>query len=363
MIGILHSFFIVNFFNLNFTEADFWILHSFDKIQTVKQQHIYLNLKKLKENVKMKMRKFLVMLTAATMAMGTLAGCGGSDTGSDSAAQAEETQEAAAENTDETTAEGPITVVSREDGSGTRGAFIELFGVQEEQNGEKVDMTTTEASITNSTSVMLTSVAGDPYAIGYVSLGSLDDTVKAVKIDGVEATGENVSNGSYKIARPFNIVTKDGLSDVAQDFIDYIMSADGQAIIEENNYIKASDEGAYEGTKPEGKVVVAGSSSVTPVMEKLKEAYIGVNPNAEIEIQQSDSTTGVTSTIDGICDIGMASRELKDSETSEGVASSVIAMDGIAVIVNQENPLDELSSEQVKDIYTGAILDWAELAQ
>lgn len=311
----------------------------------------------------MKMRKFLVMLTAATMAMGTLAGCGGSDTGSDSAAQAEETQEAAAENTDETTAEGPITVVSREDGSGTRGAFIELFGVQEEQNGEKVDMTTTEASITNSTSVMLTSVAGDPYAIGYVSLGSLDDTVKAAKIDGVEATGENVSNGSYKIARPFNIVTKDDLSDVAQDFIDYIMSADGQAIIEENNYIKASDEGAYEGTKPEGKVVVAGSSSVTPVMEKLKEAYIGVNPNAEIEIQQSDSTTGVTSTIDGICDIGMASRELKDSETSEGVSSQVIAMDGIAVIVNQENPLDELSSEQVKDIYTGAILDWAELAQ
>lgn len=314
----------------------------------------------------MKMRKFLVMLTAATMAMGTLAGCGGSDAGSDSAAQAEETQAAAEgteETTEETTAEGPITVVSREDGSGTRGAFIELFGVQEEQNGEKVDMTTTEASITNSTSVMLTSVAGDPYAIGYVSLGSLDDTVKAVKIDGVEATGENVSNGSYKIARPFNIVTKDGLSDVAQDFIDYIMSADGQAIIEENNYIKASDEGAYEGTKPEGKVVVAGSSSVTPVMEKLKEAYIGVNPNAEIEIQQSDSTTGVTSTIDGICDIGMASRELKDSETSEGVSSQVIAMDGIAVIVNQENPLDELSSDQVKGIYTGEILDWAELAE
>lgn len=312
------------------------------------------------------MRKFLVMLTAATMAMGTLAGCGGSDAGSDSTAQAEETQAAAEgteETTEETTAEGPITVVSREDGSGTRGAFIELFGVQEEQNGEKVDMTTTEASITNSTSVMLTSVAGDPYAIGYVSLGSLDDTVKAVKIDGVEATGENVSNGSYKIARPFNIVTKDGLSDVAQDFIDYIMSADGQAIIEENNYIKASDEGAYEGTKPEGKVVVAGSSSVTPVMEKLKEAYIGVNPNAEIEIQQSDSTTGVTSTIDGICDIGMASRELKDSETSEGVSSQVIAMDGIAVIVNQENPLDELSSDQVKGIYTGEILDWAELAE
>ena len=308
----------------------------------------------------MKMRKFLVMLTAATMAMGTLAGCGGSDAGSDSTAQAEETQ-AAAEGTEETTAEGPITVVSREDGSGTRGAFIELFGVQEEQNGEKVDMTTTEASITNSTSVMLTSVAGDPYAIGYVSLGSLDDTVKAVKIDGVEATGENVSNGSYKIARPFNIVTKDGLSDVAQDFIDYIMSADGQAIIEENNYIKASDEGAYEGTKPEGKVVVAGSSSVTPVMEKLKEAYIGVNPNAEIEIQQSDSTTGVTSAIDGICDIGMASRELKDTETSQGVTATPIALDGIAVIVNKQNPVDELTSDQVMSIFTGETQDWADV--
>ena len=293
--------------------------------------------------MKKKLLKLSGMVLASVLMVTTIAGCGAKKDGFDSSKE--------------------IGVISRENGSGTRGAFIELFGIQEEVDGEKVDMTTTEASITNSTSVMLTSVAGDPYAIGYVSLGSLDDTVKAVKIDGVEATGENVSNGSYKIARPFNIVTKDGLSDVAQDFIDYIMSADGQAIIEENNYIKASDEGAYEGTKPEGKVVVAGSSSVTPVMEKLKEAYIGVNPNAEIEIQQSDSTTGVTSTIDGICDIGMASRELKDSETSEGVSSQVIAMDGIAVIVNQENPLDELSSDQVKGIYTGEILDWAELAE
>ena len=304
----------------------------------------------------MKLRKLLAMTLVVAMTGALAAGCGSKS--EETGAEGEGEQQTA-----EWDASNDITVVSREDGSGTRGAFIELFGVQEEQNGEKVDMTTTEASITNSTSVMLTSVAGDPYAIGYVSLGSLDDTVKAVKIDGVEATGENVSNGSYKIARPFNIVTKDGLSDVAQDFIDYIMSADGQAIIEENNYIKASDEGAYEGTKPEGKVVVAGSSSVTPVMEKLKEAYIGVNPNAEIEIQQSDSTTGVTSTIDGICDIGMASRELKDSETSEGVSSQVIAMDGIAVIVNQENPLDELSSDQVKGIYTGEILDSAELAE
>lgn len=307
----------------------------------------------------MKMKKMLGLMAAITMVAGSLAGCGGSDADTGAATDA-----GAASNTETTESagmEGAIFVTSREDGSGTRGAFVELFGVEEEVDGEKVDMTTLDASITNSTSVMLTTVAGDLNSIGYVSLGSLNDTVKAVKIDGVEATGENVANGSYKIARPFNIVTKDGISEVAQDFINYIMSADGQAVVEENSYIKASEEGAYEGTSPEGKVVVAGSSSVTPVMEKLKEAYVAVNPNAEIEIQQSDSTTGVTSTIDGICDIGMASRELKDSETSEGVIGQVIAMDGIAVIVNNENTVEDLTSEQVKSIYTGETLDWADL--
>lgn len=308
----------------------------------------------------MKLKKFISVLAVATMIAGALAGCGSSE--ADNAGSAEAAAETAgADESGSGAMEGMITVVSREDGSGTRGAFVELFGVEEEQNGEKVDMTTQEASITNSTSVMLTTVAGDPYAIGYVSLGALNDSVKALLIDGVEATGENVSNGSYKISRPFNIVTNGAPSDVTQDFIDFIMSSDGQAVVEENSYIKASEEGAFKGTQPSGKVVVAGSSSVTPVMEKLKEAYLDLNPNAEIEIQQSDSTTGVQSAIDGICDIGMASREIKDSEVAEGIEAQVIAMDGIAVIVNQENVLDGLSGEQVKSIYTGEAYDWADV--
>ncbi len=302
----------------------------------------------------MKWNKMIGLAATTAMAAAVLAGCKGSDTAGSTDKPAEITK---------TAQEGPITVVSREDGSGTRGAFIELFGLEQEQNGEKVDMTTTEANITNNTSVMMTTVAGDPYAIGYVSLGSLNDSVKALSIDGVEAASERVSDGSYKIARPFNIVTKDGLSDAAQDFVNFIMSADGQDVIEENSYIKVSDAGAFEGSQPSGNIVVAGSSSVTPVMEKLKEAYLEVNSNAEIEIQQSDSTTGVTSTIEGICDIGMASRDLKDSETAEGAEALVIAMDGIAVIVNNENPLDHLTSQQVGQIYTGEILDWAEVTE
>ena len=261
-------------------------------------------------------------------------------------------------------ASGDITVVSREDGSGTRGAFVELFGIEEEKDGEKVDMTTDEASVTNSTSVMMTTVAGDENAIGYISLGSLDDTVKAVKIDGVEATVDNVSNDSYKIARPFNILTSDKESDAAKDFVNYIMSSDGQKIVEDNGYIKeTADAKAYEAADGvSGKVVVAGSSSVTPVMEKLKEAYTAVNPNATIEVQQSDSTTGMTSTIDGTYDIGMASRELKDEEAAQ-LTPQVIALDGIAVIVNKENPITELTSEDVLNIYTGVTTDWSEIAQ
>ena len=256
-------------------------------------------------------------------------------------------------------ASGDITVVSREDGSGTRGAFVELFGIEEEKDGEKVDMTTDEASVTNSTSVMMTTVAGDENAIGYISLGSLDDTVKAVKIDGVEATVENVSNDSYKIARPFNILTSDKESDAAKDFVNYIMSADGQAVISDNKYIPVDDgAAAFESNGASGKIVVAGSSSVTPVMEKLKEAYAAVNSGAEIEIQESDSTTGMTAAMDGTCDIGMASRELKDSETEGGLTATVIAMDGIAVIVNNDNPTADLSKDTVKGIYTGEITSW-----
>ena len=259
-------------------------------------------------------------------------------------------------------AEGDITVVSREDGSGTRGAFIELFGVEEKDaDGNKVDNTTEAAKITNSTSVMLGTVEKDVNAIGYISLGSLNDTVKAVKIDGAEATAENIENGSYKVVRPFNIATTAEVSDAAADFISFIMSKEGQQVITDNGYISVGDEAEYQGTDVEGKVVVAGSSSVTPLMEKLKEAYTKVNSNANIEVQQSDSTTGITSASDGLCDIGMASRDLKDEEKSSGLTATVIATDGIAVIVNKENPTDGLTSDQVKSIYVGDTTDWADV--
>ena len=254
---------------------------------------------------------------------------------------------------------GEITVVSREEGSGTRGAFIELTGVEERNaDGVKVDNTTEEAVVTNSTNVMMTTVAGDESAIGYISLGSLNDTVKALQIDGVEATVENIKNGAYTLARPFNIATKEGLSEVAQDFVNYIMSAEGQQVIADNKYIPLDDAPAYEGKQVSGKIVVAGSSSVTPVMQKLAEAYQVVNPNAEIEVQQSDSTTGMQSAIDGICDIGMASRDLKDSEKEAGLNGQTIAMDGIAVIVNQNNDLTTLTLAQVKSIFTGEATEW-----
>ena len=251
-----------------------------------------------------------------------------------------------------------ITVISREDGSGTRGAFTELFGVLDEN---KVDQTVGSAEITNSTSVMMTSVAGDPNAIGYISLGSLNDTVKAAKIDGAEATVANIKNGSYGISRPFNIAVKDGISGLSQDFVDYIMSKDGQDVIEKNGYIRMEDTGAYNGSKPSGKIVVAGSSSVSPVMEKLIEAYQAINSGAEIELQTSDSSTGMKNAIDGVCDIGMASREIKDSELDSGLQGITIATDGIAVIINNGSSIDNLTKEQVKQIFTGEITKWSDL--
>ncbi len=305
----------------------------------------------------MKMKKFITVLSMVSMLAVAATGCGSSDAGEE-----DTTTDTQTEATSDWDSSSDITIVSREDGSGTRGAFIELFGIEVKQGDEKVDMTTEEAQITNSTSVMMTTVAGDDYAIGYVSLGSLDDSVKALKIDGAEATADNVKSGTYKVSRPFNIATKDGLNnEVAKDFINFIMSTEGQAVIEENHYIAVDDVKSFEGTKPSGKCVVGGSSSVSPVMQKLIEAYKEVNPNAEIELQASDSTTGMTSTIDGSYDIGMASRELKDSELSEGLTPIVIATDGIAVIVNKNNSVDELSSEQVKAIYTGEALTWDEV--
>ena len=293
----------------------------------------------------------------------SMAACGSSDSGS-SSSDSTTTEDSASSDSgsDASAPSGTISVLSREEGSGTRGAFVELFGVEEENaDGEKVDNTTVDAQVTNSTAVMMTGVAQDPQAIGYISLGSLDDSVKALKVDGAEASAENVKNGTYKVSRPFNIVTGDSLSDVAQDFVDYILSSDGQAIVGED-YIPVDDAAeAYAGTSPEGSVVVAGSSSVSPVMEKLKEGYEAVNPNASIEIQTSDSTTGVESTISGICDIGMASRDLKDTETSEGVTGTQIAIDGIAVIVNNENSMTDITSDQVKQIYTGEVTNWEDL--
>ncbi|MFR8238450.1 MAG: substrate-binding domain-containing protein [Dorea sp.] len=309
----------------------------------------------------MKLKKFIAVLGVAAMMTGLLAGCGNSaDEGNADGGNTDGGSEAAAE----WDSANDITIVSREDGSGTRGAFIELFGIEEEVEGEKVDMTTEEAQITNSTSVMLTTVAGDEYAIGYVSLGSLDDSVKALKIDGAEATAENVKSGTYKVSRPFNIATKEGAdNEVANDFITFIMSTEGQQVVEENGYIPLDGTQAYEGTAPSGKAVVGGSSSVSPVMEKLIEAYKEVNPNAEIELQTTDSTTGMESTINGSYDIGMASRELKDTELSEGLTGQVIATDGIAVIVNNDSTVDELSSEQVKSIYTGEAVTWADVVE
>lgn len=305
-----------------------------------------------------------IMAVAAAMALcGAMAACGSSSGTNETttAAGAADTTAAAAGGSN-FKASSDITVISREDGSGTRGAFVELFGVEQKNDqGEKIDYTIDTASITQSTGVMKTSVSQNEYAIGYISLGALDDTVKALKIDGADATVDNIKNGTYKISRPFNIVTTANVSPLAQDFIDFIMSADGQAVIEGEKYIPVSDAPAYSGTKQSGTVTVAGSSSVTPVMEKLKEAYVAVNPDVTVEINQSDSTTGVNSAIDGICDIGMASRELKDSETEKGAVSTVIAMDGITVIVSNGNPVNELTANEVKDIYTGNITTWESL--
>lgn len=292
--------------------------------------------------------KKAALLAGVGLTIAMMSGCGtksnaGNTDGSDAAA-------------------GTINVISREDGSGTRGAFIELFGIEEkDDSGEKVDMTTLDAQITNNTSVMMTSIGSDTAAIGYISLGSLNDTVKALEIDGAKASVESVKDGSYKVKRPFNIVMKDDVSATAQDFTAFILSQEGQKIVEDEGYIAAAGDEAYAGQGASGKVVVAGSSSVTPVMEKLAEAYEAANSGVEIEIQQSDSTTGITSANDGLCDIGMASRELKDTETQYGLTEQVIALDGIAVVVNNENSVSGLTSDQVKQIFKGEITDWSEI--
>lgn len=284
------------------------------------------------------MKKFIALALTALMLLSLAAGCG---------------------KTSESTA---IYVVSREEGSGTRGAFIELFGIeQKNEAGEKIDHTVETAEVTDSTSVMMQTIAGNKAAIGYISLGSLNDTVKALQIDGVDATAENVKNGTYKIARPFNVATLANVSPEAQDFLNFILSAEGQAVVEKANCISEGNTGAFTGGSVSGRIVVAGSSSVTPVMEKLKEAYNAINPNLTIDIQQSDSSNGMKSAIEGLCDIGMASRDLKDSELEAGLTPTAIALDGIAVIVNTESERSGLTSDQVRAIFMGELTDWSEV--
>lgn len=300
----------------------------------------------------MKMKKFIAVLAAASMVAAMVAGCGSNeDTSANGDAATEEGGESGSWD-----AANMITAVTREEGSGTRGAFTELFGVVDEEDN---DMITLDAQTTNSTSVMMTTVSENEYAIGYISLGSLDDSlVKAVKIDGVDATAENIENGTYKVSRPFNVAVKpDSDNAVAKDFMAFIMSTEGQAVVADEGYIPVAEVEAYAGEAPEGSCVVGGSSSVSPLMEKLIEAYAEVNPNASIELQTSDSTTGMTSAIEGSYDIGMASRELKDEEAAE-LEGTVIATDGIAVIVNKNNPTDDLTSDQVKNIYLGDVTTW-----
>lgn len=277
------------------------------------------------------MKKFLALLSCAVLMAATAVGCGSQNE--------------------------KITVVSREDGSGTRSAFSELMGIVKDDK----DNTTDTAEVTNSTSVMLTTVAGNQAAIGYVSLGSLNDTVKAVKVDGVEATAENVKAGKYAVSRPFNIVTGKDLTPLAQDFISYILSTDGQAVVDEKGYISVTQGEAYKASGQTGTLTIAGSTSVAPLMEVLADKYMALNSGVKIEIQQSGSSAGITSAVEGVCQIGMASRELKDSETAKGVTATKIAMDGIAVIVNKDNSFSELTSDQIRKIYTGETTQWSDL--
>ena len=315
----------------------------------------------------MKRTSAIAAVTAAALAL-SLAACGSADSTADTAAEStaastEAASEAApAESTGDFDTDQDITVISREDGSGTRGAFIELTGVEEKNaDGKKVDNTTEAAAIQSSTNGVMTAVANDETAIGYISLGSLNDTVKAVTVGGVAASAETVKDGSYVLARPFNIVTNGDATDpVAVDFIAYCLSKDGQALATDKGYI-GEDGADYTSAQPAGKITVGGSSSVSPLMEKLIEAYKTVNPNAELELLTTDSTTGVSGALDGTYTIGMASRELKDSETEGGAKATVLALDGIAVVVNPANTTEDLTVDQIKGIYTGELTTWSDV--
>ena len=319
------------------------------------------------------MKRKIALVCAAAMVL-SLAACGNTaseSTASESTASestvsestasesTSATTEAAEETASDFDATQAITVITREEGSGTRGAFIELTGVEEKNDaGEKVDNTSAGAATQNSTNGVMTTVANDETAIGYISLGSLNDTVKAVTVGGVAASADTVKDGTYTLARPFNIVTNGEVTDeLAVDFLNFCMSSEGQAIATEEGYIGGEGE-AFESTMPSGSITVGGSSSVSPLMEKLIEAYKAVNANASIELLTTDSTVGVSGALDGTYTIGMASRELKDSEVEAGAVGTVLAMDGIAVIVNPANPIEDLTTDQIKSIYVGETTTW-----
>ena len=321
------------------------------------------------------MKKILALMLALTLVLG-LAACAGTDGQSETnQTETNQTEDTAAPETgDETDAEtdaetegdtaaamsGPITVISREEGSGTRGAFVELMGVETDEG----DMTTVDAEIANSTSLVQSTVAGNPNAIGYISLGSYDaSAVKALKVDGVEVSVDTIKAGEYAVSRPFVVCYKEeNLSELGKDFVSYIMSAEGQQILSDEGYIAADDAAAsYTASGLSGNLSVNGSTSVGPVMEVLAEAYKALNPDVVIDVQQTGSGTGITSAIDGSCEIGMSSRALKDEEVAEGLTPVTIALDGIAVIVNQANTVEDLTAEQIRQIYTGEITDWSQL--
>ena len=298
-------------------------------------------------------KKITATALFGVLAVSVVGGCGGAGSSSNGSSNAG--SDAAKFDASKT-----ISVVTREEGSGTRDAFTELTGVLVKDGDNKTDNTTTSAVTINSTEAVITNVKDNEAAIGYISLGSLNDTVKALKIGGVEATADNVKSGDYAVSRPFNIAYKGELSEAAQDFVDYIMSSDGQKIVSDNGYVTVSENAAYSGKKPSGKISVAGSSSVSPVMEKLAEAYQKVNTNAKVEIQTSHPSAGMQSAMGGTCDIGMASRDLKDEEKS-ALKVETIAKDGIAVIVNNANTCDDLTLDQVKSIYTGETTVWSDI--
>ncbi len=289
-------------------------------------------------------KKILAVMSAVVITTLAFTGCGSSnETSPDKASDG---------------VSGEITVVSREEGSGTRDAFVELLGILDE---EENDLTTQMAEVTNSTSVMISTVAQNEKAIGYVSLGSLSDDVKSIQVDGVDATAENIKSGSYKVSRPFNLAYKeDALTDLDKDFIKFIMSEQGQAVVDQEGYISLDAEGSYESAGLKGKITLAGSTSVAPLMDVMKDEYVKLNPDVTIEIQESGSSAGIQSAMEGATEIGMSSRELKEDEAKE-LTSKQIAMDGIAVIVNKNNTTDNLTSEQIQSIYTGDVTDWADV--